>query len=766
MAIKKFETLDGINSNGAVVFANTLTVAGDLVVDTDTLYVDVSANNVGVNTTPSSAYALDVSGAVRATSFYGDGSNITGVTATNATTLNSLSSDKFLRSDVSDAYESGQTLTVSNSSTIAVTLGSVRFNDGQRLNFGTGNDAQMYWDNPNLTLKIEGADFNVSNTLYVDVSANNVGVNATPSSLYALDVGGSLRATSFVGNGSQLTGITATSATTANNSNFLGGVSSSQFLRSDATDTHTSGTLIINSSGLRVNDNVNLNLGTGSDFTFNFDGTKVNAGGADLAIDTNTLYVDVSANRVGIGKTNPSTTLDVSGSVTATTYYGDGSNLTGISGGSSDASTLDGIDSSGFLRSNTSDVHTNGQLIFGSTISTDSDGARFNDDIPLRFGTGSDVQIKYASIGSSLNVTGSVLGINISAGPVIATANVTAANFDTAGSVTAQSVDIGTSLDNRTLSVVGSTGSKRLQCDGNFQATGSIRAGQGLSTIVDNNQYGFTFINDADTGMFNTSSSQASGTLTFKANNEEKLIISQPTNTITANVNELQINGQIDLDGCIVARQTVQTVPGVYTSENQLTISTDHNFSIAKTVSAARLAGNTAVLTQNGTEGGELKFLDKNNSQAARLDIDTNGNLRVLADNDYSIYASSGSDILTTYATDSIQFFANVTVYGTVTEISDERLKSNIQTLDGSKVHQMRGVSYTMDGNVCSGVVAQELQLVAPELITNVSKPILDSNNNITGKESYLGVDYGHLVGYLIEAIKDLKSEIDELKNQ
>ena len=97
-----------------------------------------------------------------------------------------------------------------------------------------------------------------------------------------------------------------------------------------------------------------------------------------------------------------------------------------------------------------------------------------------------------------------------------------------------------------------------------------------------------------------------------------------------------------------------------------------------------------------------------------------------------------------------VSITGSMTASGEVTAFSDARLKSNVQTLDGSKVYQMRGVSYEKDGAASSGVIAQELQEVAPELVHE--------------GEEYLSVAYGNLVGYLIEAVKDLKAEVEELK--
>ena len=64
----------------------------------------------------------------------------------------------------------------------------------------------------------------------------------------------------------------------------------------------------------------------------------------------------------------------------------------------------------------------------------------------------------------------------------------------------------------------------------------------------------------------------------------------------------------------------------------------------------------------------------------------------------------------------------------------------------------MRGVSFDKDGKKSSGVIAQEMEKVAPELVNEESE--------------YLGVAYRNISGYLIEAIKELKAEIDLLKSK
>jgi len=99
------------------------------------------------------------------------------------------------------------------------------------------------------------------------------------------------------------------------------------------------------------------------------------------------------------------------------------------------------------------------------------------------------------------------------------------------------------------------------------------------------------------------------------------------------------------------------------------------------------------------------------------------------------------------------------------TTISDERLKENIQPIGDalSKVSQLNGVTFTYkaDGKESAGLIAQDVEKVLPSAITEKELPLKIDDGN-----EYKVLQYDQTIGLLVEAIKELKAEIDELKGE
>jgi hypothetical protein len=97
---------------------------------------------------------------------------------------------------------------------------------------------------------------------------------------------------------------------------------------------------------------------------------------------------------------------------------------------------------------------------------------------------------------------------------------------------------------------------------------------------------------------------------------------------------------------------------------------------------------------------------------------------------------------------------------GTTYSCSDRRLKRDIKPITSSlsNISQLNGYTYHWKDSTKSqlpqiGVIAQELQVVYPELV-------------IEKADGMLSVNYEGLVPVLIEATKEQQSEIENLQNQ
>jgi len=115
-------------------------------------------------------------------------------------------------------------------------------------------------------------------------------------------------------------------------------------------------------------------------------------------------------------------------------------------------------------------------------------------------------------------------------------------------------------------------------------------------------------------------------------------------------------------------------------------------------------------------------------------------------------------------------FGNDVIVTGSVTESSDERLKTDIEPIDGAldKISRLRGVSYRRrkDYDASSikhiGMIAQDMQREFPELVETVS--VDTDNDGVT--EKYYGIKYTSFTAPLVEAVKELKTKNDALETK
>ena len=167
------------------------------------------------------------------------------------------------------------------------------------------------------------------------------------------------------------------------------------------------------------------------------------------------------------------------------------------------------------------------------------------------------------------------------------------------------------------------------------------------------------------------------------------------------------------------------------------------------------VATNNAIMFNNGTDG---LFANRNNNTA------TDYSLKQTSTGLTTINCKSGAgNIQFTHGDASVKqefdSLGNVIIQGNLFSYSDARIKTNIETIVNAldKVISIRGVTYNMIKDIeidpenaqkHIGVIAQEIESVIPEAVKE--------ENGIKT------VAYGNIVGLLIEAIKELKNQIQK----
>ena len=87
-------------------------------------------------------------------------------------------------------------------------------------------------------------------------------------------------------------------------------------------------------------------------------------------------------------------------------------------------------------------------------------------------------------------------------------------------------------------------------------------------------------------------------------------------------------------------------------------------------------------------------------------------------------------------------------------------MKSDIEVIPNAldKIDLIQGYTFNKLGKKTAGIIAQELEKVLPEAVKEKRLALYDN-------KTYKTVEYDAIHGLLIQAIKELKNEIRELKS-
>ncbi len=472
---------------------------------------------------------------------------------------------------------------------------------------------------------------------------------------------------------------------------------------------------------------------------------------ADVTFDTNTLFVDVSANRVGIGNVAPATALDVTGVI-----------------------TTDGLTSSAGIDV-TGTVTASGLTVDTDTLYVDATNDRVGigttsplADLHVSNGTNSDSTPVEFMIGGTAN---SVRTGSIVKGTTSGAYDLTLQTSNHATANQPLIIKLSDATEAMRIDSSGNVGVGTTNPDGILHAH-KANAGADTAIMLENSgQSGTSTASLVFTGNGGTGQEKAriksavygDGYMAFHTNDDTEKMRIDSSGNVGIGTDDPQRELEVSGTGNVYVKVTAPTASdsaglelantgATWLIQNDDTSSEALTFDRAGTeVMRIDASGNVLVgktSTAFGT-AGSVSYA------TGLLTATVDGNAcvqlnRLTSDGVIQTFGKNGTTV------GSISVTSSATAYNTS---SDERLKENIaDSADaGSKIDaiQIRQFDWKADGSHQDyGVIAQELVEVAPEAV-----------HQPEDSEEMMGVDYSKLVPMLIKEVQSLRSRVAELEN-
>jgi hypothetical protein len=547
--------------------------------------------------------------------------------------------------------------------------------------------------------------------------------------------------------GTGLTSFTANAIPYASNSSVLATGSALTF---DGTNLSTTGQVISTKTGSPTDGagQVYLNgatsnriewaaTGTGAPaFTTRSAGTKtllypaISGSQVDYAIgiDSATLWSSVPVNSASFsfkwyGGETLAASLDGAGAFTATSFTGNGVALTAINASNVTSGTLDNARTTGNTANSASTI-----------VLRDASG---------NFGANT-ISGAFSGDGSAINA---INASNISSG-TIDNSRTTAASANGAATIVLRDSSGSFGAGDITANSISGNGVSLTAINASNIATGTIAnarttaaTANGASTIVLRGSSG-EFSAGTITGTF---SGDGSAVTAINASSISTGTIANARTTAATS------NGA----STIVLRGTSgEFSAGIITADGSGLSAINASNISSGTVGTARLATGTA--NSSTYLRGDQTWATVTSGITLTNDTTTNASY-------YPLFTSSTSGTITTANVSSSKLIYNPSTGNLSATIhqssSDARLKTDIKNIPDAlvKISQINGVTYLRtdipETVRHTGVIAQEVEAVLPEVVA-------------IGLDGYKVVAYGNMIGLLVEAIKELKAEVDALKGK